>query len=358
MPEEVSAPRVASSAAAPDGRRWASVVLRCCGLLVMPLAAWLVLPPPVSITPPSRSRPQGLDEPGHGAPPPTVGSARALATTARPEAPAPAGVSGEVQDPAGAPVAHAAVRCTVGEREFEAFSDEAGHFRFDAEAEGCAAVAHKEHLGPSAAEVLRAGAKNQLRLTPPTGIAGNVIDESGAPVMTYLLAVDAFEPANGAKDGGATPPRQLEINDADGAFEWTELSAGRYALGVSVPLGPLSRSQLIDVTAGGMTRGVRLVTHPGVTVIGTITDAKTHAPIDGAQVFVLLGTLSTRIGIARHGAFKIEGAPAGPFDLHVFCFGYVEKILRAQRGPAGGGPLHVDVALRATQDDAPPPAGG
>jgi len=177
-------------------------------------------------------------------------------------------------------------------------------------------------------------------------------------VMGYWLAIDSFEPAGGGKDGGTALPRHVEINDADGAFEWTELPAGRYALGVSVPLGPLSRSQLIDVAPGGMTRGVRLVTHPGVAVVGTVTDARTHAPIDGARVFVLLGTLSTRTGISRDGAFKVDGAPNGPFDLHVFCFGYVEKILRGLRGPAGGGPLHVDVAMRAPQDDGTAPSGG
>lgn len=358
---ERSASQVISSGRASERRRWASVAVRCAGLLVVPLVVWLALPaPPPPATPTPRSRPQRAVEPVQAAATPVDVPARAQPSAARvrSEEPPQGLVGGEVQDPGGAPLPHAVIRCKLGEREIEGASDEGGHFQLAGDAVGCVAVAHMTHLGPSAEVVLQAGTANQLRLTPPTGIAGNVVDESGAPVMNYWLGVDSFEPAGGARDGGAAQPRHLEINDADGAFEWTELSAGRYTLGVSIPLGPLSRSQPIDVGAGSMIRGVRIVTHPGVTVAGTVTDAKTHAPIDGAQVFVRLGTLSTRIVTTRQGAFTIEGAPAGTFELHVFCFGYVEKIVRDLRAPAGGGPLHVDVAVLATKDDVAAPSGG
>jgi hypothetical protein len=357
---ERSASQVISPRRAPDRRRWASVVLRCCGLLVVPLVVWVALPaPPPPVAPTPRRLPQRAEEPGRSvAAAPRDAPARVEPAAARGAEATQVIVGGEVLDPSGAPLPHAVIRCTLGEREIEGASDEAGHFQLAGDAAGCVAVARMTHLGPSAEVVLQAGAGNKLRLTPPTGIAGNVVDESGAPVMSFWLAVDAFEPAGGARDGGAAQPRHIEINDADGAFEWTELSAGRYALGVSVPLGPLSRSQPIDVSAGTMTRGVHLVVHPGVTVAGKVTDAKTQEPIDGAQVFVRVGTLSTRIATTRQGAFTVEGAPAGSFELHVFCFGYVEKIVRDLRGPAGGGPLHVDVALRATKDDAAPPSGG
>jgi len=348
-----------SSSHASDRRRWASVALRCFGLLVVPLVVWLVLPAPPAITPAPRSRPPRAEEPERRPAAPSLDvPARAQPTAARAVEEPRAGVGGEVLDPTGAPLPHAVIRCKLGEREIEGASDEAGHFQLGGDADGCVAVAHMMHLGPSAGVTLHAGAQNQLRLTPPMGIAGNVVDESGAPVMSYSLAVDSFEPAGGAGDGAAAQPRQLGIDDADGAFEWTELLAGRYTLAVGLAGGPLARSQPIDVTADRMTRGVRIVTHPAVTVVGNVTDASTHAPIDGARAFVVLGTSQTRAVHTRGGAFKIEGAPADPFDLHVFRAGYVEQIVRGLRGRPGGAPIHVDVAMPKQQGDATPPSGG
>jgi hypothetical protein len=325
---------------------------------VVPLVVWLIVPAPPSITPQPRSRPARVEPPGPLAAPPVEVAARAQPAAAPVAEQGPGGVAGEVQDPDGKPLAHALITCTLGERAIDGASDEAGHFQLGADAAGCVAVARMKHFGPSAEVPLHVGGGNQLRLTPPMGIAGNVVDESGAPVMGYWLAVDSFEPAGSARDGGAAQPRQFEIDDADGAFEWTELLAGRYTLAVGVRGGPLARSQPIDVTAGGMTRGVRIVTHPGVTIIGTVTDASTHASIDGARAQVQLGTLLTRPSMSRDGAFKVEGAPAGPFELHMFCFGYVEQIVRGLSGRPGGDPIHVDVAMPKQQADATPPSGG
>ena len=179
---------------------------------------------------------------------------------------------------------------------------------------------------------------------PATGIAGKVVDEKGAPVMSYWIGVSSFAPSGGG-DAGALTALKRQIDDTDGAFELTDLAPGRYELAVSVISGPLLRTQSIEVTSGAMTQGVRLVIHPGVTVTGTVTDAATHAPLEGARAFVEMGGMSTQRPWTRGGAFTLDDAPAERFDLTVTCLGYVPKIVRGLQGLPGGPPVHVNVSL-------------
>ncbi len=176
-----------------------------------------------------------------------------------------------------------------------------------------------------------------------TGIAGRVVDEKGAPVMSYWIGVDSFAPSGGG-DAGALTARRRQIDDAEGAFELTDLAPGRYELVVSVVAGPLSRSQSIEVTSGTMTRGVRLVVHPGVRVIGNVTDAATHAPLDNARAWVAMGGLATQRPWTRGGQFTLDDAPAERFDLTVTCWGYIPRTVRGLRGRRMGRPC-VEVAL-------------
>ncbi len=317
---------------------------------MVPFLAWLAIPAPAPVPPPTPRLPQAGRE--------VAARPRAIAGTAtsapRGPAAAPAeaapvaaeeGVEGDVQDSHGAPASGASVTCTVGEREVAAETDAAGHFHLAASAAGCRAVASKQGFASSAEEVLRIGSGNRLRLLPPTGIAGTVVDEQGQPVMSYTVGVDVFRPAGGGGDAGALVSQRRAIDDAEGAFALTDLAPGHYELAVSVRLGPLARSAGVEVTPGAMTTGVRIVVHPGVTVTGTVTDAATHAPIDGAKAFVLWGGLSTRQPRTVGGAFTLEDAPSGRFDLRVLALGYAPKIVPGLEGRPGAPPVHVDVTL-------------
>jgi hypothetical protein len=337
----------AGSPGASARRRWVGAALLPLALLVVSFVVWIALPSPTAPSPPppavARTR-----EPA----PAATSTARPPPAAARPGgAIAAGGVEGEVQDPQGNPVANALVTCATDGRELEATTDDAGRFRLGPEADGCKAVATKQGFGASGEEALLARTVNRLRLSAPTGIAGNVVDEAGAPVMTYVLAVASFEPSSGAVDGGAAPDFKAHIDDAEGAFERTDLAPGRYVLAVSVPRGPMATGPSVDVKPGAMTAGVRIVVHPGTTVVGTVTDAASGAPIEDAKVIALLGGMSTRPSASPGGAFKVEGAPAAGFDLVVLRAGYVENVTRGLSAPAGGGPLRVDVAL---QKRAPP----
>jgi len=210
--------------------------------------------------------------------------------------------------------------------------------------------------------VLRAGAANLLRLAPPTGISGSVVDEAGTPVMIYWIAVESFRPTGApadGSDGGAAPPRKiaLTVNDQDGAFSWSVLAPGRYDLVVSAPQRPFVRAGGIEVAPGAVTKGVRIVAAPGAIVVGTVTSAKTHEPITGAIVFTELGVelgLTAVPAVSNNGEYRLEGASPAGFDLHVIHVGHEEHITRGLRAPANGEPLRVDVALRRLGDGPPP----
>lgn len=338
-------------------RRWTDAAWRALALLVLPVLLWILLP--ARIAPPPRparvtrgdqaradraasagTRPASTSGAGQGRTP-----AGAAAASSGP------GLDGEVQDPDGKPAAGATVTCAQGDRELSAQTDEAGKFRFDAEAAGCSATARKPGFAPSGAEPLRAGADNRLRLAPPTGIAGNVVDETGAPVMICSIAVESFTPAGGAADGGARPAQKisLDVKDQDGAFAWSDLAPGRYDLAVAAPYHPFARARGIEVRPGAVTTGVRLALSLGATVTGKVVDAKTNEPLGGAMVFAEMGVelgLKVMPVFSERGDYKLQGAPTdAPFDLHVLRPGYDEHVTRGLRAAPDGAPLRVDVAL-------------
>jgi hypothetical protein len=348
-------------------RRWTDAAWRALALLVLPILGWFALP----AAPAPRPARAGRAEPGAAARvapgevrPASTGAAapgRARPAAAAGASSGPA-IEGDVQDPDGKPAAGATVTCGQGDGELSAQTDEGGKFRFDAEAAGCSAIARKQGFGPSGAEALRGGSGNHLRLAPPTGIAGNVVDETGAPVMFFLIGVESFTPAGSTgADGGAPATKiSLPVNDQEGAFAWTDLAPGRYDLVASAPQRPFVRVRGVEVAPGAVTRGVRVVSLPGVNVTGTIVDARTHEPITGAMVFTELGL---EMGVAAlpavsaaGGAYTLEGASPTGFDLHVVHVGYDEHVSRGLRPPTGGGALRHDVALRRLGDPAPPPA--
>jgi hypothetical protein len=330
--------------------RWVRAAWRSAALLVIPFLVWLLVPSPTPVAPPSTaSEPASTTRSGGEVSRVTKEAARVRpASEVSPSrVPGTGAVAGHVEDPEGRPVAGATVTCSQGESELAASTDEKGVFELSAAAAGCKATARSRGFGPSAEEELRLGSGNRLRLQPPTGIAGHVVDEKSAPVRSYWIGVDKFTPAGSGDrpDAKALAGLKRAVEDPEGAFELEDLSAGAYQLVVSVGQGQLSRSQSIDVTQGAMTKGVRVVVHPPTTVSGSVTDAATHAPIEGARVFVGIGGLTTNVVPTVGGAYVVEGAPSGTFDLTAYAMGYRLKVVPGLQVPAGTTQLHVDVVL-------------
>lgn len=308
------------------GHRWQTTIGACLALLALPAVGWFVLAPPapkgrVKATAPVRQDvEQDVEAEGAEAPP---APARAARVERRPAA-APGSndegrIEGEVVDPDGKPVAEASVRCVLGERELETKTDAEGAFHFPADAVGCTAEAKKRGFATSGATTFAAGVR--LRLARAAGISGVVVEEDGAPVPTYLVGVDSFEPAGGeAPDAGSARLPSMTVNDAEGAFTLEDLAPGRYVLGVGAAQHVIGRTAPIDVRAGTVTKGVRIVLARGRTVSGTVIDARTRKPLAGALVFAETPPTSAVRSVpsltSPAGEFTLEGACPAKCTLH------------------------------------------
>ena len=342
-------------------RRWPAVVAACAGMLVLPLGGWLLFAPPSARLRAKAAPALEAEDTETGraaapherrAPEPSRRAAAAATVATAQEN----GVEGEVVGPDDKPVPEAGVHCVLGDRELEATTDEAGRFRFAADAAGCTAVAKKRGFAPSAEATFGAGVR--LRLAPTAGIAGSVVDEDGAPVMTYMLGVESFEPPGGnAPDGGAAalPPR-IAVNDAEGAFMLEDLAPGRYVLAAGAPLRTVGRAAPIEVRAGTVTKGVRIALKRGRTVAGTIIDARTKLPLVGAFVFAETGpernVRSTPAFTAPDGSFTLDGTCPEACTIYAWSPGYTNNKLAGLHVPATG-ELRVEIALSRI-GDAPP----
>lgn len=210
-------------------------------------------------------------------------------------------------------------------------SQDDGSFQLPAEVAGCEATARHPSFFASARTKLSAGTRTTLRLTSGGAIAGIVVDARGAPVASYLLAVESFQPSS--DDGSPSPTgRPRSFSDPSGDFLLDKLPAGRYVLTASASGMPPTRSAPVDVEAGSTARGVRITLARGATLSGTIMDADTRRPIAGATVGLDAATTTGANAISgstsdKDGAYSLEGVPPGPFSVRAAAEGYRSKIV-------------------------------
>ncbi len=165
-------------------------------MLVLPLLALLFTPRPQSYPLPSFQS-ATKTEPAAEAPAPAP--VRPARHVRRPEADAPAEaagpVTGVVLDPDGHPVPQASVRCTDRGEDLAVSADEEGRFQLPETAAGCLAVARHATFNETEPVALVAGRANTLRFNRGGRIEGDVIDEHGAPVTSYLLGIESYRGA-------------------------------------------------------------------------------------------------------------------------------------------------------------------
>jgi hypothetical protein len=337
-------------------RRWLLAALACAAMLVLPVLTWLLAPrPDILVLPPTPSAALVTTTPA--APPSAprrtsvVRPANALLSAAS-TPPMEAGpVTGIVLDPDGRPAPKAFVGC---DQTLATTTDDDGRFTLPAEALGCLAVArHPDFIG-SEPTPLVAGRSNTLRLNRRGGIEGDVADERGVPVASYLLAVESYQ----GPSADSAPTGQLkEIQDPRGVFAWENLVPGRYVLTASGGGRPPSRSGPVDVDVGRVTAHVRITLSRGATLTGHVLDANTRKPVADALV-ALDAFTSTRANSVRparsddQGAYTLEGAPAGPFSVRVAREGYRARIVTGLT-TRGAPTLQQDVELNPMVDGGP-----
>lgn len=250
---------------------------------------------------------------------------------------------GDVLDPDGKPVRARVVACEGGAAEARVSSEEDGTFRLPPSAIGCRAIALHDELGPSEATPVLEGKRTVLRLRAGGGIEGVVVDVRGAAVPAFSVGVESYAGAHGQSARGM-PSRSFQ----GGAFQWSGLAPGSYVLTAGADGSPPTRSTAVDVQAGAVTRGVRIVLAPGGTVAGHVYDDR-RSPVAGVRL-ALDGTSATLESAASAitddaGAYRLEGAaPAGLFTLVAQKPGYRARYLSGLR-VASGATLPQDLVL-------------
>lgn len=146
-------------------------------------------------------------------------------------------------------------------------------------------------------------------------LTGRVYDEVGKPVEGAIVSLGG---------SGFWPARSVQ-SQADGRFQWAEIPAGIYELRVSKGqlVAPPVEGLILDAGAR-RAFGVKLAR--GWTLVGQAVDARSGAPVHGAEVTVAtgpLGLLSRRVESDDEGRFVLDGIVGNTQSLYVEADGYV-----------------------------------
>jgi len=252
-------------------------------------------------------------------------------------------IDGEVIDPDGQPIAARVVACDGEPSVARTTSAPDGSFGLPPSTTGCMAIAEQDDFAASDPVAVE-GRRLTLRLKAGGAIEGVVVDERGSGVSPVRVGIESFAPARGraAARAGTT-----SFDDARGAFRLDKLAPGTYVLTGSTAGKPPARSEPVEVTAGAVTRGVRIVLLAGGVVAGRVYDEK-HAPLAGVDMsfdFVSSAIASTAHATSdAQGAYRLEGAPSVTFTLQAKKPGYRSRMVAGLR-VSNGATLLEDVTL-------------
>jgi hypothetical protein len=326
--------------------------LLCAAMLLLPGLAWILAPKAGGFVAPPPLHAAKIEQGQAAQPAPQLPkAARATPTTPAPAEPRAEGpVTGTVLDPDGKPVSGAFVGCDDRDKELSTTTDKEGHFKLPPQASGCKAVCHHPDFTPTERTEIVAGRDNVLRLRSAGAIEGVVVDEKGAPVPSFLLAIESFMGAGEAAETGPPGGQAKSFQDPKGAFLMEGLLPGKYVLTASAEGRPPAKSGTIEVDAGRTTHHVKIVLPKGAVLSGKVIDAETRKPIAGAVIALdaITQTSANAIKPAKTdetGSYVLEGAPPGPFSIRVAQERYRTKIVPglltrgSDHAPTGRGAL-------------------
>jgi hypothetical protein len=224
-----------------------------------------------------------------------------------------ASIAGRVEDAAGSPASGAVVVARSqeddGEPARQSTADAEGRFEVGGVPPGAwRLVASSPGLVPAVARGVAAGTRDVvLRLTEGGRIAGSVRDRAtGTPVAPFTVAV--------RPRGRRGPLRTLSVVDPAGRYEIEGLPPGRAAVLVAAPGRAPSAEQEVVVPEPGAAPAVAdFELSPGGRLRGEVRDARTRAPIAGAEI-VIEGQVDLGPSLLPVRARAVSG-PDGRFEL-------------------------------------------
>ncbi len=253
-------------------------------------------------------------------------------------------VLGDVLDADGKPLHAQVVACEGQALEAHVESADDGTFSLPPSTVGCDAIALHDGMAPSDAVRIVEARRTTLRLGSAGAIAGFVVDESGAPIESFAVGVEAFVPVR-----GPSAPKHGTPFTA-GVFRLERLVPGTYVLLAATVGRPPVRSSPIVVRGGAVTDGVRIVLTRGGVVVGRVVDDQ-HAPLADVELrFDLVSAIASSDAVTKTdatGRYRLEGAPAGPLTLLAQKSGYRAKLTSGIWVETGHS-VTKDVVLTAT----------
>ncbi len=256
-------------------------------------------------------------------------------------------IDGRVVDPDGNAARARVVACAGSASEAKTTSGEDGGFTLPASTTGCEAKAEADDFAPSDPATVPTAGRLTLRLKAGGAIAGAVVDDRGRGVQSFSLGIESY---SGHRSGRGAQ----KFEDARGAFSLDHLPPGSYVLTATAQGKPPTRSDSIEVRGGATTTGVRIVLLQGGSIVGHVRDDH-GAPLQGAELRFDLVSAVVDDGAGattdEAGAYRLDGAPAGPFTLRVQKQGFRTKLVPGLRVDSGQ-TLTQEVALSAVSGGA------
>ncbi len=271
---------------------------------------------------------------------------------------------GRVEGPDGQPVAGAQVRVLTGRGgESVLFptsdryeSDARGEFRFHAPEGATVEARHPAHASARAEVtppvalarrlVLKLGKREGTAVATGQGLAGRVVDDSGAAVPGALVSVETAASAWPRQYGD--PLGYETVTDAEGRFAVEGLESGAYD--VTARLMGLAPGEHRDVASGRKDLVLKL--SQGARLTGTVRDAATGKPVPSFTlgVHTKRGPIQ-QVPFAQHsfidaqGRYELAGMPPGSYAVQAAAHGYAPSEANVGVTEGASGAVTADFSL-------------
>ena len=178
------------------------------------------------------------------------------------------------------------------------------------------------HMSAATQNVTLSGATTAAPVfVVPSGatVSGHVKLPDGSTVAGAQVQVDPWlaQTTAGAFVGGTT------ISDAHGAYSMSGLAPGLYSVSVTSDGYAYLQSESVTIGANLANQTLDLTTSGDGSISGSITDASTSAPVQGAAVQVDGGMASVSTTSKSDGTYSVRGMPADAYSVTVTAPGYL-----------------------------------